>query len=325
VPYGVAPGQGNNLPDRIIGPSRVSGRQLLRAGPALSCAFPVFLIGAESCECAGGVPPQLSSVCAIRLLSAVSLAMCWDPSMAVDGSCRLPERRNRVVGANYSRLGVIMSIGGDLVGRLRHVHLWAAVIVCVSAGVLVITTFVLPGTSIPGACVWAAVGLTLPIFGAAVATAGHPVRLGSRDFPALREQNRLYWHRVRERIPWPVAVVIAAIFLFGWFAAMTGISQLTGVPERHGAHYFSDNHGVLTPLTQVEYERQLAAGYRGFAAVSMGLCAVAAGLVRTDPLRPEAQDGRGALASGTVPWVVGDRAGEAGDSRRCLALWACPY
>jgi di/tricarboxylate transporter len=59
--------------------------------------------------------------------------------------------------------------------------------------------------------------------------------------PPARRRRRLYWRRVCERIPWPVAVVIAAIFLFGWFAAMTGISQLTGgTPERHGGHYFSD-------------------------------------------------------------------------------------
>jgi len=165
-----------------------------------------------------------------------------------------------------------------------------AVFVSASAGVLVICTFLLPGTSIPGAFVWTAFGLTFPVVGSVFVPGVVGMRGGSRsrDFRGGGEQGRLYWRRARERVPLPVAGIIAAILVLGWLAGMSAVLHLSGgVPERHGDRYYSDNHGVLTPLTKAEYERQLAVGYRGFAAVSMALCALAAGAIIADPLRPD--------------------------------------
>lgn len=175
------------------------------------------------------------------------------------------------------------------VSTLRRVNLWAAVSNSVFAGVIVVVTFLVAGTSIPAACVWVAFGLTFPIFGAAVAPLGR-MRWGTRShaLAVTWDRNRAYWRRARERIPRTFAVAIAVIFVLGWFAGFTAILQVKGgSPQRQRDHYFSNNHGVLIPLTEGEYSHQLAVGYRGFAAISMALCAVAVGLALADPSRPE--------------------------------------
>ena len=189
----------------------------------------------------------------------------------------------------------MVAIGVFWLSKLRHVRLWAAVFVSASAGVLVICTFLLPGTSIPSAFVWAAFGLTFPVVGAALLPAALEAHGGARfrDFAPRREEVSLYWRRARERVPPAVAVVIAVIFVLGWLAGMTAFFQLSGgLPERHGDHYVRDDHGVMTTLTRAEYEHQLTAWYRAFSAVSMGLCTIAAGLVLADPLRPDGKDTR---------------------------------
>jgi hypothetical protein len=161
------------------------------------------------------------------------------------------------------------------------------------AGALVICTFLLPGTSIPGAFVWLAFGLTFPVFGTAVLGLGMRREARSRDFSVQRRRNRLLWRRIRERVPRAVLVVIGAVFLLAWLAGATAILQMKGgLPERNGDRYFTNNHGDLIPLTKADYERQLTVQYRGIAAISMGLCTAAAGLVLAGPLRPEDEDSR---------------------------------
>jgi hypothetical protein len=195
------------------------------------------------------------------------------------------------------------------VNTLRRVLLWAAVVICVSDGLLVIATLLLPGTSIPGAFVLVAFGLTFPIFGAALAPFG--LRMSGNRFL-----------RLLGRLPRAVAVVYAAIYVLGLVAVTASFFQVVsagGVPERQGDHYFSNNHGALTPVTRAEYERQLASGYRGFAAGSMMFCATAVLLVLADPRRP---DGAAILRGVAVRTLVRDRAAsQARTSRNSWPGW----
>jgi hypothetical protein len=178
---------------------------------------------------------------------------------------------------------------------LRRVRLWVAVLVSASAGAVVICTFTLPGTSIPAAFVWTAFGLTFPVVGSVLVPGVVGMRgdSRSRDFAGGGEQARIYWRRARERVPLPVAAVIAAILVLGWLAGIPAFFQLSGgLPERHGDHYVRDDHGVVTTLTRAEAEHQLAAWYRGFAAEAMAMCALAAGAILADPLRPDDAESR---------------------------------
>lgn len=159
-------------------------------------------------------------------------------------------------------------------------HLAAAVANCALAGVLVALTFALPGSSIPGAAVWLVFGLTFPIFAAALL----PVALSQprtrfSDFGGRRVASRTLWAYARGRVPRRVAIGIAAVFLLGWLAGMSGLVQDEGQPERHGGRYYANDHGRLMPLTKQAYDQQLGYGYRGFTAMPMALCAVAVGLI----------------------------------------------
>ena len=161
------------------------------------------------------------------------------------------------------------------------------------AGALVICTFLLPGTSIPGALVWLVFGLMFPISAVAVWGLGVRREPRSRDFSVQWERNRLLWRRILKRVPRAVLLAIGASFLLAWLAGTTAMLQMKGgLPEGHGDRYFTNNHGELIPLTKARYEHQLTVQYRAIAAVSMGLCSVATGLALVGPLRLEDEDRR---------------------------------
>ncbi len=153
---------------------------------------------------------------------------------------------------------------------------------------LVVCTFLLPGTSIPGPGVWTVFGLTFLIFaGAVVPVAMSVPRTGTRftDFRARRELSRQSWGDIRGRIPRTVQAAIAVIFVLGWLSAMSVLVQVQGQPGRDGIRYFANDHGSLIPLTRAQYEHQLALGYRGFVSVGMMMCA-SIGLGLAGPSRP---------------------------------------
>lgn len=173
---------------------------------------------------------------------------------------------------------------------LRRLHVLVATLLAIAAGLVSLSTFFVPGPSIPGWLVWPLFVLVFPVFGAALV----PVALSANrsmprtrwtDFSGRMAQSRQFQQGLIGRVPRVARFLIAGAFVAGWLAGMSSLGGSLGQPERHGDQYFSNNHGSLVPLTRTQYEHQVALGYRRFDGTAMAFYAVAAGLVLAGPTR----------------------------------------
>lgn len=95
--------------------------------------------------------------------------------------------------------------------------------------------------------------------------------------------------QIWRRVPKPLILLAVATFYGAWFVGLTNIVSLTGQPEVVNGQYALNDHGSITVIDRVTYERALGTEERLFA--SGGLAFGAIGLLLLSAARDRAGEG----------------------------------
>ena len=181
----------------------------------------------------------------------------------------------------------------DALERLRPITLWAAA-VCGSITLVAALTTFLPGAPyVPEGVVMTLFVLVFPIYGVAFVREMIPINRVQRAQRAAGERrwwqgtDRALFRRLLDPIPRTVRMAFVGLFFLLWLSGMSSFAGPAGQPTERDGHYFLNNHGTVTEVSEEEYERALTYQTRGFASGATAFFALSMILSRFGPLLRE--------------------------------------